>query len=163
MLVADGGCRGRRDDAALGRVTLADEAPSVSVESEEARIRAAIHGDSGSIRQGIVRHLVVRFELANGLHIYGEPVPDGLVATTVTLEGPPGLVTLDPVLPPPRKLHLERMGIDLEEWSGTVDIIVPFYPVGELVSEVRPLDANSVTVEVTVRYQACNDDTCLLP
>jgi len=60
-------------------------------------------------------------------------------------------------------LHLTSMGIDLPVWSGLVDFVYPFHPTGELVSEVRPLDVDSVTLQVTVRYQACNDDVCLLP
>ena len=34
---------------------------------------------------------------------------------------------------------------------------------GELASEVRPLDAPSARLQVKVRYQACDDETCLLP
>ena len=39
----------------------------------------------------------------------------------------------------------------------------PFYADGELASETRPLDADSVDIEVQVRYQACTNDECLLP
>ena len=112
-----------------------------------------MHGGRGTIRQGLMRKLVVRFELGDGLHIYGPPVPDGMVATQVTVEGPPGLVILDPVLPPAEPFRLTNPDVELQVWTGTVDIVIPFYGVGELESEVRPLDADSV----------CNDDTCLLP
>ena len=86
-----------------------------------------------------------------------------MVPTTVRLTGPPGLVVEDAILPPSELLHLSSMGIDLAVWSGTVDIVLPFYPVGELASEVRPLDAKTATFEVEVRYQACDDEVCLLP
>ena len=150
-------------DAALGRIQLAEDAPRASAGDEEVRVTAAIHGGKGTIRQGITRQLVVRFELRDGLHIYGEPVPEGMVPTTVTLEGPPGLVALDPIVPPAEPLHLASMGVTLPVWSGTVDIVVPFYPTGELASEVRPLDHETVRLEANVRYQACDDDVCLLP
>lgn len=150
-------------DAALGRVVLDEGAPSVHGGDEEVRITAAIHGGKGSIRQGIIRHAIVRFELAEGFHIYGEPVPEGMVATSVRVEGPPGLVVQDPVLPRTETLHLSEMDVALEVWSGTVDIAVPFYAVGELASETRPLDMPTATIELTVRYQVCNDQTCLLP
>ena len=58
---------------------------------------------------------------------------------------------------------LKGTDVELQVWSGTVDIRVPIYPIGELVSEVRLLDHDSVLVEVAVRYQACDDTTCLLP
>jgi hypothetical protein len=150
-------------DAALGRIQLADDAPRVDGGDDEVRVTAVVHGGKGTIRQGIRRHLVVRFELGEGLHIYGEPVPEGMLPATVSVEGPPGLVVEDPILPPTTPLHLTSMGIELPVWSGQVDFVYPFHPTGELVSEVRPLDIDSVTLQVTVRYQACNDDVCLLP
>jgi len=55
------------------------------------------------------------------------------------------------------------LDVDLHVWSGTVDIVVPFYPTGEIVSETRPLDLDSIPLDIEVRYQACNDQECLLP
>lgn len=150
-------------DAALGRIELSADAPRAVGGEPSVRITAAVHGGRGTIRQGIRRHLVVRFELDPGLHIYGEPVPEGLVATNVQVEGPPGLVVEAPILPPTESLRLESLGVDLAVWNGVVDIVLPFYAVGELASEVRPLDVDAVTLDVTVRYQACDDDVCLLP
>jgi len=150
-------------DAALGKIVLDDEAPSAGGGDADIKITVAIHGGKGSIRQGILRKLVVRFDLAQGLHIYDEPVPAGMVATEVTVSGPPGFTVLDPVLPPTESLYLDSMDVDLRVWSGTVDIVVPFYAKGELVSEVRPLDSDDIDIHVTVRYQACTDNECLLP
>ncbi len=150
-------------DAALGRIQLDPRAPTSLGGAEDVRITAAIHGGAGTIRQGIRRELVVRFDLDSGLHIYGEPVPDGMVATSVTLEGPPGLVVEEAIYPESEPLVLEALGVELQTWSGSVDIRVPWYATGELASECRPLDAQTATLDVTVRYQACTDDTCLLP
>lgn len=150
-------------DAALGRVVLDESTPRATGGEESVRVTAAVQGGQGTIRQGIRRHLVVRFELADGLHIYGEPVPEGMLATSVSVAGPPGLVVEDTILPPTSALRLQGLGVDLQVWSGVVDLVVPFYAVGELASEVRPLDVDRVTLDVTVRYQACNDETCLLP
>jgi hypothetical protein len=150
-------------DAALGRIELDDDAPRADAVDEEIKITAAVHGGAGSVRQGVLRKLVVRFELGEGLHIYGEPVPAGMVATSVDVQGPPGFTTLEPEVPPTEKLRLEALGVDLNVWSGTVDLVVPFYAKGELASETRPLDSDSIDIEVTVRYQACTDSECLLP
>jgi hypothetical protein len=150
-------------DAALGRVTIDAEAPRASAGDDDVKLTVALHGGKGSLRQGIRREIVARFELADGLHIYGAPVPEGLVPTTVEVAGPPGLVIEDPITPPTERLHLESLDVDLEVWSGQVDIRIPVYPVGELASETRPLDTDATHVQVTVRYQACNDDSCLLP
>ena len=150
-------------DAALGRIQIEDDAPQVSGGDDEIRITATIRGGSGSMRQGIIRKLVVRFELPQGMHIYGEPVPAGLTAAAVTVTGPPGLGTLPTEFPPTEPLHLHSMGVDLEVWSNTVDIVVPVYAKGELASETRPLDSDSIALDIQVRYQACNDNECLLP
>jgi hypothetical protein len=150
-------------DAALGRLVLDDDAPSVRGGDEEVQISAFVHGGKGTIRQGIIRQLVVRCELGEGIHIYGEPVPEGMIPTSVTVSAPPGLVVEDPIFPPTETLQLESMGMELPVWSGTVDIVVPFYAVGELASETRPLDVDSVEIEVGVRYQACDDAVCFPP
>jgi len=150
-------------DAALGRVVFDRDEPAARAGDDEIRVTAAVRGGTGSIRQGIVRQLVVRFELRDGLHIYGEPVPDGMVPTRIDVEGPPGLVVGDPIYPPTESLRLESLAVELPVWSGSVDVVVPFYAVGELASEVRPLDVESATLEIRVRYQACDDQTCLLP
>jgi hypothetical protein len=150
-------------DAALGRIELAPDAPRVSSGDGEVRVTAAVHGGRGTLRQGIVRTLVVRFELAPGLHLYGQPVPDGMVPTTVRVEGPPGIIVGDPVYPPTQRLRLPGLDLELPVWSGSFDVAVPFYPDGRIASETRPLDRDRVSLDVYVRYQACDDAQCLFP
>ncbi len=150
-------------DSALGEIGIADDVPRAVGGDEEIRVTAFLHGGRGTIRQGIHRRLVVRFQMREGLHIYGEPVPEGMIATSVDVQGPPGLVTEAPIVPPTTPLQLESRGLDLNVWSGTVDIAVPVYPVATLISECRPVDQDSIPIEVTVRYQACDDAMCFAP
>ncbi|MFT5444407.1 MAG: hypothetical protein ACI8W3_003462 [Myxococcota bacterium] len=150
-------------DAALGRLVISDDEPCVTGGDEEVQISAFIHGGKGTIRQGIFRQIVLRCELGEGIHIYGQPVPEGMIPTTISVSAPAGLIVQDPVFPPTETLRLESMNMELPVWSGTIDIVVPFYPVGELVSEIRPLDMESAPLEVSIRYQACNDDVCFPP
>jgi hypothetical protein len=86
-----------------------------------------------------------------------------MIPTTVSVSAPPGLVVEDPIFPPTETLRLESMDMELPVWSGTVDIIVPFYAVGVLASETRPLDSDTAEIEVGIRYQACNDEVCFPP
>jgi hypothetical protein len=150
-------------DAALGHITIDETAPRAESSDDGIRITAALHGGNGSLRQGIVRQLVTTFELPGGLHIYGQPAPQGLTATDIKVEGPDGLVTLPMEAPPTTPLHLKTLDIDLNVWSGTVHFATPLYPVGELVSECRPIDEREVELSVHVTFQACTDETCLLP
>ena len=149
-------------DAALGRLSLDEKAPQVSGGDQDINLTIAVHGGNGTVRQGIVRHLVVRFELPEGLHIYGPPVPEGMIATKVTIQGPEGLALMSPELPATEKLTLPGVA-ELNVWQGTVDLAYPFYATGELASECRPLDVPSIDIKVTVRYQACTYRECLLP
>lgn len=150
-------------DAALGRFEIAPDAPNAHGGDAEVRLSAYIHGGKGTIRQGIIRKLVVRCELADGFHIYGTPVPEGMIPTTVEVSGPAGLVIGEPEFPPTHTLRLESMGMELPVWSHSVDFAVPIYAVGELASETRPLDTDTAELEVRVRYQACDDTVCLPP
>jgi hypothetical protein len=150
-------------DAALGKIVLSDGAPQVTAGDPKVRVTVAVQGGKGSIRQGIIRQLVVRFELSEGLHLYGRPVPEGMIPTTVSVEGPPGLVIEETEYPPTSPMHLASLNLDLPVWSGSFDVVVPLYAVGELASETRPLDTDRSSIEVTVRYQACDDNECLLP
>ena len=106
---------------------------------------------------------MVRFELPDGLHIYGEPVPNGMVPTTVNVSGPTGLVFEDPIFPAPETLVLKSTNIQLRVWSGRVDVVIPFYAVGSLASETRPLDRDTAKIAVELGYQACDDSICLPP
>ena len=126
-------------DAALGEIQIDESAPRATSADDGIEITAALHGGNGSLRQGIVRQLVVSFDLPEGLHIYGEPVPQGLTATRIDVEGPAGLVLLPMESPATHSLHLASIDETLEVWSGRVDLVIPLYPVGELVSECRPL------------------------
>ena len=150
-------------DAALGRIELMDDTPRVAVEDPVVRITAAVHGGKGTIRQGIVRQLVVRFELGPGLHLYGEPVPEGMVATTVGVRAPDGIVLGEAQYPATRPLRVPSVEAELQIYDDRFDVVVPFYPDGRIASETRPLDREQARFEVEVRYQACDDEKCLLP
>lgn len=148
-------------DSALGSILLSDDEPSAQGGDDAIQVHVAFHG--GPLKQGAPRSVVVRFELPEGLHIYGEPVPDGMIPTKVRVTGPDGLKIGSPLYPPTTKLRLESLDLELPIWSDRVDISVPVYALSAFASECHPLDRDSADIEVTVRYQACNDRECLLP
>jgi hypothetical protein len=83
--------------------------------------------------------------------------------TTVEVDGPPGLVVEQAILPPTETLHLQGLDLELQVWSGVVDIVIPVYADSTLLSEMRSLDSHETSIDVKIRYQACDDDTCFLP
>ncbi len=150
-------------DAAMGRVFLDDDEPAAHCGSQDIQVTATLHGGKGRIRQGLIRQVVVRFELSENLHIYASTAPPGMVATRVDVSGPPGLVVLDPILPPTQTVSVASAKKDLKVWRGTVDIVIPVYATSELFSEVTPPDVGSTRLKIDVRFQACTDRECLLP
>lgn len=150
-------------DAALGKVVLSDDEPSAEGQDEEVPVRVAFHG-GGSFKNGLQRRIVVRFDLPPGRHIYAEPVPEGMVATSVEVRGPEGLHVEAPLLPATEPLRMAGMDFEFRVWSGRVDIEVPIWAGDELAPLLHdgttPTEAE---LEITVRYQACNDQTCEIP
>jgi peroxiredoxin len=150
-------------DSALGRILLGDEEPTVHGGDDEVRITAALHGGGGRFKGQAIRHLVVRFELVPGLHIYGKPVPEGMVSTRIEIEGPEGLRSGEPIFPPTKPLALKELGTELQVWEGTVDIATPVWPDARLTPLVSAAELSSVRIKVAVHYQACDDRTCRIP
>jgi hypothetical protein len=111
----------------------------------------------------VVRQIVVRFELAPGLHIYDEPVPDGMVATRIRVTGPPGLRTGERVQPATKALRLPGLDFELRVWDGRVDFVVPVCADDRIAGIVSEIENDEIPIEVRIDYQACDDQTCRIP
>jgi DsbC/DsbD-like thiol-disulfide interchange protein len=99
--------------------------------------------------------LYVHLRLPDGLHVYGQPVPEGYFATEVSVSGPEGLRIGTPRYPQARPLRIEALNEEFRVFEGDVEIVVPLV-CGSRAGEGVPID-------VEVRYQACSDETCFLP
>ena len=150
-------------DSALGHIGRDDNAPVTSAAADGVDITAHVRGGNGRIRQGMVRYLVISLDIPHGLHVYGQPAPEGMLPLTITVTGPTGLITLPIITPETELLRLPSVGVDLHVWHGRAEFIIPFYATGELASEVRPLDQDSIDLTIHVQFQACDDDVCRLP
>lgn len=145
--------------AALGErlgieaVSAADPVPDVEVE-------VSLDSDA-ALAPGTEREVVARFRMPSGRHLYGEPVPDGLVAATIELDDDLGLISLDLVTPPTSPLTLPD-GLELRVFEGDVVLRRAFARNG-LVHAQRPDGSRVVEVAGTVRWQACDDEACGLP
>ena len=103
--------------------------------------------------------LLVRIDLPEGRHAYGEPVPEGLVATSVTVTGPEELRAEAPVMPSTRPLFVEGVGEELQVFEGDIHIRVPIsYRAAE-----APDGGDTVPIGIEVRYPACDELVCFLP
>ncbi len=150
-------------DGALGEILLSEAEPNARGGMPDITISATYHGGGGKMKLAAVRHLVVRFELAPGLHIYDAPVPDGMVATRIAISGPPGLHIEPVVKPPTSPLVLPGLGTALQVWEGTVDFAVPLWADDQIVSFIREKSADHHSLDGAIDYQACDDTACRIP
>jgi peroxiredoxin len=150
-------------DSALEQILLGEEEPSASGGDEEIKLSATFHGGGGTIKAAVMRELVVRFELADGLHIYDEPVPQGMVATHIEVSGPEGLCLGDVRKPPTRPLQLPGLDMELQVWDGQVDLVIPMSVDDRVASLVSGVADEGLEMDITVHYQACDDKVCRIP
>jgi peroxiredoxin len=150
-------------DSALGEILLGDDEPMAEGGADDIRVTATYHGGNGLMKSGALRQIVVRFDLAPGVHIYAQPVPDGMVATTIGVSGPPGLHVGDTQAPASHPLTLPGLDAALQVWNGQVDFVVPVRADDRIASLVEAIRDEEIEIEVVVDYQACSDESCRIP
>jgi peroxiredoxin len=150
-------------DSALGEILLGEEEPTDRAGNEDIRISATYHGGGGNLKSAVIRQLVVRFELAPGLHIYDAPVPEGMVATRIEVTGPPGLRTNEWIKMPTKPLRLPGIEAELRVWEGRVDFVIPVWADDRIASLVEKSEFDEIEIEVKVDFQACDDQVCRIP
>ena len=107
----------------------------------------------------VVGTLYCRIEMADGLHIYADPLPEGFFPTRVHVRQAPGLRIGQPIYPSTKPLEFEALGVTLNVFSGVVLIAVPITATAEL---FQPREQDSITLDVDVFYQACSANLLLL-
>ena len=122
------------------------------------KVSVGLQLDRPRIERGGAAGLEVAAVVAPGWHINGHTPTDAfLVATAVTLALPPGVSADPPTYPPAeRKSFAFAPGKELLVYEGTVRITTTL--------RVAPdFTAETVRIAAVLRYQACNDSTCLPP
>jgi len=97
----------------------------------------------------------VTVTVVKGFKVQANPPSEGLIATTLSMEPSEGLHLGAPAYPKSKVFALEGVG-DLLVYDGTFTISLP-------VSAARVATPGTRTLKGTLRYQACDDTTCLLP
>ncbi len=146
--------------AALGEAVEQPRAERTAGASEDVTFDVSFDGQM--LNAGVVRDLVVKLNVPQGFHLYGEPVPDGMVATSVEIDDQVGLVVNAPRLPPTSPLTLAGTGETLQVFDGDVEIRIP---IAHMTRGVTEDDAGNLVIAVTgtIRWQSCDVHTCQLP
>lgn len=140
------------------------EAVELEAATASQEVGCSVSIDRDPIAPGVLRELIVSLRVPQGQHLYGEPVPAGMVATAVEIDQADELVILDATLPATRTHVLRGTGEELQVYDGDVSIRIPFTHSAPLTSladkAARP---THLSVSGTVRWQACDDEACRLP
>ena len=99
--------------------------------------------------------LYITFDLDAGLHVYAPGAGGGMLGATIEVHAPEGIDVGVPIFPTPHPFHLEGSEESLPVFDRAIEVAVP------LIS--TRADVEPVTLEVVVRYQACDDRQCFLP
>ncbi len=129
----------------------------VSAAPADSVVKVAFALDRARLAPGEPALLTVSLEIAEGWHVNANPAAAGLVPTTVTVN--PGRLALrqvDVEYPPSRALPFPSLAETLEVWEGRVEVV------SRLAAEEDAPAANGA-LRAAVRYQACDDEVCLLP
>lgn len=144
--------------AALGQefaVPVAGASPDAD------RVSADVQIDGDRLPMGVTRQIVATFRVPQGQHLYGEPVPDGLVAATIELDDNDGILSYELLAPPTSPLTLSGSGETLQVYEGDVVLRLP---VTQNARHMQKDDEGRfVTISGRVRWQACDDTECFLP
>ena len=142
--------------AALGQVFEVEPADGPA---EQVSVAVSLDGDR--LPMGVTRQIVATFRVPAGQHLYGAPVPEGLVAAAIELDDTPGVLSYTPLAPPTSSLTLTGTGDTLEVYEGDVVLRLP---VAQNAREMeKGDDGRHVTISGRVRWQACDDVECFLP
>jgi len=99
--------------------------------------------------------LTVDITIDAGLHVYGQPIPEGFIPVSIDVAPLAGLVVGTPEFPAPTLHRLEGLEEDFYIYEGTLTVTIPL-TLSQAVADP--------TISLTVGYQACSDEAgCFMP
>ena len=145
-------------DLALRENAAAAAQASSDIPQPAAIVKPRVFVSLAPVPRGKEFQVAVVTEIAHGYHMNShQPTDKYLIATTLTPKLPTGFELLDTLYPAGR---IEKFSFSpdkgLDVYSGSVTLKLRLVAHND-----APIGA--VTFPVTLRYQACNDTTCLPP
>ena len=148
-------------DSALGEILARHETPVAELGTDQVKVSVFLSDSAMAFETQST--LYVRFELNEGLHMYGRPLPDGYIASEVTVPDTPGLRLGPAEYPPTHSKEFPQLGVTLNVYEGVVDVAVPITPNVDLYHRANPDRPDVVEVPVSILFQACSDTICYTP
>jgi DsbC/DsbD-like thiol-disulfide interchange protein len=99
--------------------------------------------------------LTVDITIDAGLHVYGQPIPEGFIPMSIDVVPLEGLVVGTPEFPAPTLHRLEGLEEDFYIYEGALTVTIPL---------TFSQAVDDPTISLTVGYQACSDAAgCFMP
>lgn len=99
--------------------------------------------------------IAVVVKIAKGWHVNANPAREGLIPTEITFPETPNLTFGKVIYPTGDTLNLASIG-EAPVYHDTITIGIP-------ATLLQSTPIGSKTLDMQLRYQACNDEQCLLP
>ena len=129
---------------------------SAQTTAETTHLRVSASASPGHVRPGQRIALTLDIELKPSMHVYA-PSVEGYIPIQWSMADNAAIVAKAVVSPKPQMLHLEAIDETLPVYSGRFRLMrdVNIAAGSKLKGEV--------TIEGTLRYQACDDRMCYVP
>jgi hypothetical protein len=134
---------------------LSSSVHGAPVHAQGQSIQVAARLDSPTYRSFQRLWLTVDLDIDAGLHVYGQPIPEGFIPLTVEVTPGEELIVGAPEFPLPTPHRLEGLDEEFYIYEGKLTVTLPLTFIH---------DADAAVVQVAVRYQACSDELgCFMP
>ena len=94
-------------------------------------------------------------DLAEGMHVYGRPLPEGYIPIELSVDGGEALELVDVAYPRAGEISFEVIGESLPAYEGSLVIKATCSGTGR--------EEENARVHVGLRYQACDSRECYVP
>ena len=148
-------------DSALGEILSRHEAPAIELSTDQVQISAFL--SDPALRFETQSTVYVRFELEDGLHMYGRPLPEGYIASEATIPDTTGLRVGNERYPATHPRAFPELGVTLSVYEGIVDVAIPVTPNAELFNPANRDQPEELEIPVSVLFQACSETICYTP
>lgn len=148
-------------DSAIGRILARHEVPITELGDEHVEVSVFLADEA--LRFEYASTLHVRFEVADGYHIYADPLPDGFIASTATVMPTRGVRIGEPVYPPTAEREFPQLGVTLNVYEGVADVAIPITLGSEILDWPIQNKPTEIEIPVDVVYQACSETVCYVP
>jgi len=101
--------------------------------------------------------------VADGYHIYADPLPEGFIASTAAVPETTGVRAGEAVYPATSVREFPEPGVTLNVYEGSAGVAIPIALDSAILDWPIRDKPTSIEIPVDVVYQACSETVCYVP